>query len=227
MNIAPILLHNPKSMKLNMKKLLFSAAIALATCASAQVNQGNIFATGSIGVNSSTREVKTGNVTVEDPKQTNGNVAVGAGYFFTDNIAAGVGIGYFGNKVSGSGFDQKTNLLGGLLFGRYYYGLSETFYFYGQVDVLFAGGKTKTTANNVTVEGPKQNVVAFAIRPGFTFFPTPRFGLDFNIGQIGYSKNTSTTTNALNEEVKTTSGNFSAGIDGTNVNFGLMYFFGR
>jgi hypothetical protein len=214
-----------------MKKILFIAAMALGTGAMAQVSSGNIFLTGNAGITTKGGKVETTGgpvtITTEKPKEFGGSLGIGAGYFLTDNIAAGVNIGLSANKTTfNDTTSSKSSEFNIGIFGRYYMPVSSNFYFHGGLYVGMFTGKSSATSGSTTTDGPKVSGMNIGIRPGFTFFPNEKFGLDMSIGNIGMQTRKSTTeAGPLTTTDKTN--DLDIGVDLRTVTFGIQYFLAR
>lgn len=175
-----------------MKKLLLSliAVSALAFTTQAQTEKGKFMLGGDVEFNSN----KDNGASKADTKF---NIVPSVGYFVTDNFAIGTGIGFgfskdnAGTKAVPSDVATKTQAFVVAPFARYYKGINESFKFFGQLSVPMAFGNEKSTVDgdNYTKKD-KFNNVGVALSPGFAFFPSKRFGIEFSVQGISYNNNT-------------------------------------
>ena len=165
-----------------MKKLLLSlvAVAGLVYSANAQTEKGKVMLGGSIGFNSTKVEGAA-------KSDVSFSVVPSVGYFVDNNFAIGTGVGYNYNKqVSENTLNQAFVVAP---FGRYYVGLSEQFKFFGQLSVPMSFGNTKrgdVNGDNFT-KVSKDNNVGVALSPGFAFFPSKKFGIEFSVNGISYN----------------------------------------
>lgn len=176
-----------------MKKLLLSliAVSALAFTTQAQTEKGKFMLGGNV-------EFDSNKPNGASKTNTSFNIVPSAGYFVTDNFAIGTGIGFESSKFhtnavgTVAGFTTKTQAFVVAPFARYYKGINESFKFFGQLSVPMAFGNNKVGDNdgNNYVKTSKYNNVGVALSPGFAFFPSKKFGIEFSVQGISYNDNT-------------------------------------
>lgn len=218
-----------------MKKITLLAAVIFcsAITANAQVSKGALFLGGSLGFGSEKTETTTGAVTTTDPERSDWNFSPQAGYFITNNIAAGIMLDFAGTTIKTAPTptttaERKINSLGFGVFGRYYAPINDKFYFWGQLGLMFGSGSDETTAGAVTINNGDKSMMDISLRPGFTFFPSTRYGLDFSVGGLGFG-NTTTTIPAVapaTEPTEVKTSNFGLMWDMTAIRIGVHVFFG-
>ncbi|MCX2480171.1 outer membrane beta-barrel protein [Pedobacter sp. MC2016-15] len=174
-----------------MKKLLLSllAVSALAFTTQAQTEKGNFMVGGNVEFNS-------GKTDGNPKSDINFSVVPSVGYFITNDIAVGTGIGYQFAKDYNyttinptTGFSTKTSAFVVSPFVRGYKGITEQFKFFGQLSVPMSFGNTKAgdvNGDNFT-KVSKNNNVGVALSPGFAFFPSKKFGIEFSVNGISYN----------------------------------------
>jgi len=172
-----------------MKKLVLSliAVTALAFSTQAQTEKGNYIIGGNVELNSGKNDGA--------PKSNiNFSIVPSVGYFVTDNLAIGTGVGYQFNKyysiLSANTFSStKQQAFIVSPFARYYKGINEQFKFFGQLSVPMSFGNTKVgdVDGNNYVKVSKDNNVGVALSPGFAFFPSKKFGIEFSVNGISYN----------------------------------------
>ncbi|RAJ37429.1 outer membrane beta-barrel protein [Pedobacter cryoconitis] len=175
-----------------MKKLLLSliAVSALAFTTQAQTEKGKFMLGGNV-------EFDSNKPNGANKSNTSFNIVPSVGYFVTDNFAIGTGVGFESSKFhvnvnDAAGITQKTQAFVVAPFARYYKGINESFKFFGQLSVPMAFGNNKTGDNdgNNYVKTSKFNNVGVALSPGFAFFPSKKFGIEFSVRGISYNDNT-------------------------------------
>lgn len=176
-----------------MKKLLLSliAVSALAFTTQAQTEKGKFMIGGNVQFNSS-------KVDGADKSDINFTVVPSVGYFVMDNLAVGTGVGYTFDRTTVNGFDgaansfRKDQAFVVSPFARYYKGISESFKFFGQLSVPMSFGNTKVSADNGDnyTKVAENNTVGVSLSPGFAFFPSKKFGIEFSVNGISYNDNT-------------------------------------
>ncbi len=209
------------------KSLIALAAILIGGTAFSQVQQGALFLSGGLGLSTAGGTMESGGTSVDKPSQSWIMFSPGVGYFLTDNVAAGARLGFSAYKQDNevTSTVNKENNFGLDVFGRYYGAVNEKFYLYGELAVGFASGKSESESGGTTTEGPKISGFGVNLSPGFTFFPSTRWGLDFSVGLLGLnSVKEEQTTGGTTVEDKDTY--FDFGIDGSSINIGVQLFFG-
>ncbi|KFC20200.1 outer membrane beta-barrel protein [Chryseobacterium sp. FH1] len=210
-----------------MKKLLVLGAVALFGAMNAQKNTVLVGGNISYTTDKTTNNTSTFNA---EQKSDQFSFTPQVGYQFTDNFTAGVRLGINTLKatstINASGFNSdletKENFFQYGVFGRYTIPLNETFAVFGELDLFASNGKRTTPINN---PGPVVNY-SESKTTGYGVLFTPNlfinfknsFGLNFNIGGLGYT----------NEKVKDTdikSNAFGFGF-GKGVTVGISKNFG-
>jgi len=173
-----------------MKKLLLSliAVSALAFTTQAQTEKGKFILGGSVEFNSS----KDNDASKAD---TRFSIVPSVGYFVSDNFAIGTGVGFGTSKNhvdavgNVAGFTTKSEAFVVAPFARYYKGITEQFKFFGQLSVPMAFGNNKLGDNdgNNYAKTSKFSNVGVALSPGFAFFPSKKFGIEFSVEGISYN----------------------------------------
>ncbi len=247
--IMIFLLFNPKTQP--MKKIILIAAVLFSTASvvNAQVAKGNIMLGGSLGFNSgkTTRTATNPSVvTITNPetKTSNWDFSPQVGYFFTDRLAAGISLSAGGLKTTQTVFDpnpspgttftteSKESYFGAGVFARYYAPVNESFYFWGQLNVGFASGKGEITgpdplnpSANITTQDYEVSGMNVGIMPGFSFFPSTRYSLDFSIGNLGIMNTKVTNLPGGTGETVVKSSDFGLNIDMTTLRIGTNIYF--
>lgn len=218
-----------------MKKTLFVIVMAfIGSQSMAQIQSGSIFFTGFGSIATTTVENKfipdSGpTITTDGDKKLEGTFGLGGGYFLSDNIAVGISFELRGSKMTPPDTSKAEERMAGFgagVFARYYVPMSDNFYFFGQLGYSNLATGTSETQGGTETEGPKTFRHSFGIRPGFTFFPASRIGLDLTFGNIGWST-TKTTEEFGGGTIESRSSGLDISFDMTTVVFGIQYFFGQ
>jgi len=218
-----------------MKKVLLAGAVALFGLSNAQIAQGTVYLSGSVGY--SQQETNNGN-----NKTENFNVLPTVGYFVAPNVAIGLGIGYQTQKDT----NITTTQLGGTTivttnevkepafvvapFVRKYWTLSDKLFIFGQLAVPMQFGKTEienstvattgaTTSTNSTSTEAKYTQVGVTVKPGLDYFLNKNWSIEATIGEFGYNNYKPKDGDATN--------NYSFGLNLSSVTFGVKYVFAK
>lgn len=167
-----------------MKKTLLIGAITIFGAMNAQKN--TILVGGDVAFNT-VKEKDTNSSLTTDQFSFNPRV----GYQFTDNWTAGVRLGIGTEKktakVTGlSDASTKTNAFLYGVFARYTMPFNETFAAYGELDVYATNGKKTTSVANVS-STDKTTGFGVMFTPNLFINFKNSFGLNFNIGGLGYT----------------------------------------
>ncbi|MGY0040921.1 outer membrane beta-barrel protein [Pedobacter sp. NJ-S-72] len=173
-----------------MKKLLLSliAVSALAFTTQAQTEKGKFMLGGNV-------EFDSNKANGASKANTTFNIVPSVGYFVTDNLAIGTGVGFQTSKnhvdVAGTvaGFTTKKQAFVVAPFARYYKGITEQFKFFSDKSVPMAFGNNKLGDNdgNNYAKVSKSTEIGVALSPGFAFFPSKKFGIEFSVRGINYN----------------------------------------
>jgi hypothetical protein len=111
------------------------------------------------------------------------------GYMLTNKIGVGLNLGLTNSKTTNEDpnpVDESVSVRNNFgLFGRYYAIHTETFGFWGQLDVAFGTGKDETTIAGVTGED-KVSSFAVGISPGIQYWFSPAWSITATAGFLGY-----------------------------------------
>ncbi|MCW5911566.1 MAG: porin family protein [Cyclobacteriaceae bacterium] len=199
------------------KNLILVFALVLAAPALwAQTTQGSLTLGGGFEYYSDKSENAYGN---SDYSTSSFQFLPNVGYFVVDNLEVGIRFGILSGKSGYQGSNQtKSTAFSAGPYARYYkFTSNERFAFTGAVGVSFASGKT-SNGNFETKTGS----VGISIAPGFAYFLTERWGLDFQLEGIGftsYDPNKDVDNN--NQKI------FSFGINSLSPSLGFRYFIGK
>ena len=147
------------------------------------------------------------------------------GVLINSNLEIGGQLGYSSNNDEWSTTDisrdrKSNNLTAGLYMQRYFV-ISDKFLFSLIGNISYSGGKEKTlttSQNDIDEDEIKRNSIGVTFRPSFIFFPSPNWGLQASIGELGY-------THSKNKTNDDKSNGF--GINYGYVSFGIAYYFRR
>ncbi|MDX6181401.1 outer membrane beta-barrel protein [Flavobacterium sp. Fl-77] len=162
-----------------MKKMLVVLALAMFSFANAQ--KGSVLVMGSIGYTSDTRTLGNNEV-----KNNEFEFSPKVGYQFHQNWTVG-GEASFGSSKTKQGTNEErfnTTKLGAFL--RYTMPLNQTFAFYAELGAGFQSEKDKTYTGPITTTA-KGDGLYVGITPALFIDMNKGFGLNFNIGGLGYN----------------------------------------
>ena len=202
-----------------MKKLLLSliAVSALAFSTQAQTEKGNLVVGGTVQYTSE----KTDGANHADKTL---QIIPSVGYFVADNFALGTGIGYQYTKDYTTVASVQSGAFVISPFARAYKGVTDQFKFFGQLSVPMSFGNNKVgdaNGDNMTKTG-KNNTIGVALSPGFAFFPTKKFGIEFAVQGISYNDNK--LENANGDKISG-SKDFNIGADFFAPKIGVQFYF--
>jgi len=167
-----------------MKKVLLSliAVAGLAFTTQAQTEKGNFMVGGNVELNTSKNDGAS-------KTDLNFSVVPSVGYFITNDLAIGTGVGYEFAKSYSTLASAKSSAFVIAPFARAYKGINEQFKFFGQLSVPMSFGNNKVgdaNGDNFVKVGNNNNV-GVALSPGFAFFPSKKFGIEFSVNGISYN----------------------------------------
>ncbi|PIF32651.1 outer membrane protein with beta-barrel domain [Flavobacterium sp. 9] len=164
-----------------MKKMLLIVALAMFSFANAQ--KGSVLVMGSVTYQSQKTSYAAG-----DNKQNFFSFSPKVGYQFHENWTAGIegSVGTLKNE-DGNRLLQKSNnfTLGG--FVRYTKPLNETFSFYTDLGLGFQNRKDSSESQVGIVTTNKADGIYVGVTPAIFINVSKGFGLNFNIGSLGYN----------------------------------------
>lgn len=173
-----------------MKKLLLILALAMFSFANAQ--KGTILVLGNVGY-SSQKTGDTGNV----PAQTSFDFSPKVGYQFHDNWTLGVESSIMNAKSTYSSAEYKSNgfSVGG--FVRYSKPIGGIFSFYADLGTGYHNVENTTFISGITssISTTEANGFYVGVTPALLLDISKGFGLNFNLGSLGYSTLNNTTNN--------------------------------
>lgn len=200
-----------------MKKTLSVIVLLIASAGAmfAQTKQGTLFFGGSIGITSS-KDEDSG----EDDKSTTFEFSPGAGFFIVDNFAVGLDLQMSGTKVDdGLGGDDKYRSIGINPYARYYiFTPNEKFAFMAEGGFVVGGTRYEPDGQDER----KGGYITAYISPGFTFFPTERWGIDLQFSGFSF---TSSDPNKDVDDDKSTS--FHLGLTSFSPSLGVRYYLSK
>ncbi|MDP1725175.1 MAG: outer membrane beta-barrel protein [Bacteroidota bacterium] len=225
------------------KTFLILATAMVGTFANAQTGAGSIMLGGNIGYTSTTTSKKITPapvppaVTPADVKSSTMMFQVIGGYFIMDGLAVGLGVDYGSSTSPNSSgsfkWDTKTSGFDIILFARKYMDVSDKFKMWGQGAFNYGSMTisdfyvTGTPPALIAIPDQKATLIGFNITPGFTFFPSEKWGIDFALANfIGYNSMSSETT-AGPTTTKTTTSDIGININTMTPTLGLFYYIGK
>lgn len=175
-----------------MKKIILAAIVA----ASAMTANAQVWIGGSLGFNSTTKEVASIDVTT-----TSFEIQPEIGYNLSDQWAVACALGFSTSKTENADAQNTFKINP---YARYTFAKS------GIASFFVDGGLSYTTY------GEDHNRFGIGVQPGVAISLSDNFSFVTKLGSLGYS----TTSN---HDVDTNS--FGLGVDGNAINFGLYYAF--
>ena len=197
------------------KFVILAALCAVAFSANAQTEKGKSLISGSFGYSSGKTENTTTLISTSSfgsEKTSSFQIMPRFGYFVSKNLAVGLGIGFAKEKTTTSNYNnmyypgtytvfqeskQQNFNIGP--FVRYYIDVVEKFKFFGQLNTQVGFGKVDQTLQygtftgssyfiNTNESGYKTTIYSAAINPGFAFFPSKRWAIEFSFPLLSYTK---------------------------------------
>lgn len=180
----------------------------------AQTTKGSFAVGGGISFNS-------GSNNNEIQYQSNSfQISPQASYFVSDNLEVGLEFGLSSSRYGFEGDDPtKNNSLSVGPFARYYkFTSNERFAFTAQAGFSIGSGKTTQPNGNEQKSGS----VGIYVSPGFTYFLSEKWGLDFQLQGISYGSSDPNKDVDNNEQTS-----FTFGISSLNPSLGFRYFISK
>lgn len=180
----------------------------------AQAKKGNFSVGGSIGFSSFKDEDNEG-----EYKRTSFGVTPQLGYFLADGVEIGVLGTLQTSKEEYEAADgpKGTDFAVGPYFKYYIFTSNENFAFTVQASALFGGTKDEPAVGDPV----KGSQFVAAISPGFSYFFTPKLGLDFQLAGISF------VSEKPNKDLDDKTTEFTFGIESFSPTLGFRYFFGK
>jgi outer membrane protein len=184
----------------------------------AQVSKGTIFLGGSFGI---TSDKEPASQSFPEIKTTGFVSSPGVGYFLTDNLAIGIDAN-FGSSVTEQGASERTITSINLgPFVRYYVPTSgDKFFFMAEGGINLGRSKTEFLNPPFTSKG-ETSTFNFYISPGFSYFFSDKWSLDFQLAGISYTSfDPNTSGDSKNDKFT----NFVFGAESFNPSLGFRFF---
>lgn len=224
------------------KLLIVGLLCTITFTTNAQTEKGKSLINGAIGFGSNkTDNISTG-LSTSNQKSSYFTVAPNYGYFVSNNLAIGLGLSFLQNKQTANSTDiiastpifrsqvykQSTFTIHPFL--RKYIDVAEKFKFFGHLNggIGFGTIETKNDYNYTTTpttSEDKYKVTSYhaALSPGFAFYPSKKWGIEFSFPLIAYNKfkpneETTTITLSSNETINFATNSF-------NPNIGFTFHF--
>ena len=195
-----------------MKKLFTFIAVSLSAYhAYSQTQAGNMMLGGSVSIYSQ-------GVEGSDASYSQFSFSPSFGYFIQENLAIGASLNLGSSTDDNIASKTVMTNFGIGPFVRYYkFTSNEDFAFFGQAQVLFSTGKVDDTpGGEVSTSG-----LAFTLSPGFSYFATPHWAIDFSVTALSIS---SYDPNTDSDNNKSTTINFNLSMA---PSLGIRYHFGN
>lgn len=163
-----------------------------------QLEKGNMYLSGTLGLSVSNNQFESF------------GIRPSFGYLLSDKWAIG-GQGLFSFNSFNPNYHNFASGVG--FFGRRYIAIADRFYFSVIGSLMYLHSESKLNPNYHS----SSNGAALTFQPNFTFFPSPHWALEANIGAIGYS--------FLRSNTAVNSHNFD--LQYGSISLGVSYYFGK
>ncbi len=225
-----------------MKKctLILASFLLILDLAYAQLEQGNVLLGGGVSFSLSSRE-QPAELDLGDDVTTNSfSISPQAAYFVADGLALGLSVGYsrfqadvpynftndFGDTFSGILDEVQDEFFVSPFVRKYWYlGGSESrfaFYLQGSLSIAFGSMESEDVSfSDGEIINREMDTLGFGlgISPGFSFFPSPKWGIELGLQGIGFSVRDPNTDMEDDRETF-----FSFGLDFFNPSLGIFVF---
>lgn len=193
-----------------MKPQLFimAALCAIGPAANAQTEKGKQFINGSIGFtsNKNNQTVSSSPTLSTEQKSEAFNILPRFGYFVADNLTIGLGAGYSRSKSTINSVNAtssaivlatqtaKQHVFSIEPFVRKYVDVADKFKFFGEFSFGIGFGKAVSHSaysapiNSNNEDSYKLTSYGGALSPGFAFFPSKKWAIEFSFPLASYSK---------------------------------------
>lgn len=190
---------------------IIAILVLFTTTVKAQTAKGNMVIGGSFRFSSNTQQT-----TNDDLKSSSFGISPSFGYFVSDNFAVGVNGGF--NSINYSNDDKQTSFNFGPFVRYYKFIADDKFAFTADAGFGFGSGKYDSELN----VDSKTSSFNLYVSPGFAYFFSPKWSLDFQLQGISYSRNDP------NKDVDNDkNANFTFGVSSFNPSLGFRYFIGN
>jgi outer membrane protein len=194
------------------KTITFLVCIVSLYAAKAQTAAGNMMVGGSLKYTSTS-------FNGGDDKENQMIFSPSFGYFVADNFVVGGEITLLTSSEDEGAENLKSSLFAIGPFARYYkYTGNEDFAFFGQASFSYGSGKSDNTGGGDT----KFSVFVFDVSPGFSYFFTDHWALDFSLSLLSIS---STDPDKDADDDNVTRVEF--GVESFSPSLGFRYHFGN
>ncbi|HTM98990.1 MAG TPA: outer membrane beta-barrel protein [Pedobacter sp.] len=212
------------------KLLMMAILLAIGYAASAQIEKGNSFGGGSISFGTS-----NGN---SNSLRLN-SLAIGpkVGYFVNNRFAIGIELSYNLSKLNGESYDYfnentqmvergfgfKEENFGLAPFARYYFPLTNNFMFFGQANIVAEINSYKNIDDSGYLYRTDYSLKGFgaSLNPGFAFYPSPKWMIEFSFPVIRYFKDRH--VNTIQESYFGNAKSFHLVLDNFTPSFGVNF----
>ena len=164
----------------------------------AQTEKGNFLVGGSMGLSHSSNN--NNNLTAF-------SLSPNVSYFFVDNLAAGIMLNTAASRSTTDGSDNKTttsSISAGPTI-RYYFPVTEKFYIFPEMDLLFGSSTSKVTNPPITETTSKTNQTVFRLGAGVSYFIAKNVSLEgflyYQDQNLRVDSGASTSTSSINFRV--------------------------
>ncbi|HTF17584.1 MAG TPA: outer membrane beta-barrel protein [Chryseolinea sp.] len=188
--------------------------LCVSTLCVAQTSSGNWAIGGSVQFSGSNNQ-NNGN----EVKSTTYTFAPSVGYFVIDQLMVGAFVDMSISRQEDDNNTYKQSTFGIGPFLRYYkFTQNEQFAFFGEFGFDYGSGKSEQNGDDPT----KSRTFGMYLAPGFTWFPTSHWGIDFQVNLLSFS---SYDPDKDDDDDKVNSFNF--GLNTFSPSLGVRYYFGK
>ncbi|OJV52995.1 MAG: hypothetical protein BGO31_04380 [Bacteroidetes bacterium 43-16] len=210
-----------------MKKLILTLSAGLLVL-STHAQQGSWYVGGNAGY--SVMEQKTGNngIISRGPKTSSWSFSPELGTFLSDNFQLGAALTFAGTKYetqNAGSYVNKSNMTGGTIYGRYFFGEGIFRPFVGINVTVLPGLGTQSDSSNTVITKIKTMDLGANLNAGFALALSSRVTAVGSFGAVGYSKSTSQEEGSAVKSIQESFGFSNAGTLGQRFNVGIYYTF--
>lgn len=211
-----------------MKKLLTITSALLVVGSAVNAQEGSWYIGGNLGFNSSKTSTEINGNKKDDYKNTEWSFAPEVGTFLSNNLQVGIGLNFGGIKRThyNSMLDKEHSIsrFGGTIYSRYFFGQGNFRPFLGANFTILPGTSKHISTTNVE---DKRNTLDWGVNlnAGFAYALSSRVTVVGSFGAIGFSQNSTSSSNG-NIKQKTSGFGFeNAGTLGNRFTVGVYYTF--
>lgn len=193
-----------------MKNLLLGVCMLFTMVLSAQTSMGSKYIGGTVGF-SSTKAKATGS-----EAQTSWSLSPELGYFIQDNLALGIRLNLGGTSQG----DNSSSTLGGGLYARKFWDVSDNFNIFVGANLGYDGSTNKSKVGTTTFES-KSNTLGVFLDLGMTYQVSEKWTIIGRLGTLGFNS----TSDPDNDQAGSSSFGLNVNTLGNPFSVGMYYSF--